>query len=184
MKIGLEIQGGERKGAKIRVPRGIRPTQSLVKRSIFDRLSGWIEGKRVLEVFAGSGAVGFEALSRGAARALFIDRSGDAVRSIRESAKKLSYRERTEVVKSESLRTLRKLAGEERLFDLMFADPPYDSSVLERVVALAPDVLDDEGMLIVQTRKDEKLPPSGELVIEKEAKFGDTKVTFYRRLPR
>jgi 16S rRNA (guanine(966)-N(2))-methyltransferase RsmD len=184
MKIGLEIQGGERKGAKIRVPRGIRPTQSLVKRSIFDRLGDWIADKRVLELFAGSGAVGFEALSRGATDVLFVDRSRDAVLSIRENAKKLLYADRIEAVKSESLRALRKLVDAGRRFELVFADPPYDSVRVEQVLELAPMVLDEGGMLIVQTRKNQNVPASDGLVLEKEAKFGDTKVSFYRRLSR
>jgi 16S rRNA (guanine966-N2)-methyltransferase len=183
MKIGLEIQGGEKKGTKIRVPRGIRPTQSLVKRSVFDSLGDWIAGRTVLEVFAGSGAVGFEALSRGALKVVFVDRSRESVLSIRENARKLSYTDRVEAVRSESNRTVRKFIDGGRRFDLVFADPPYDSGVVVRFLEIVRDILREDGILVLQTRKTQTLPRPDGLRQEKEAKFGDTKVSFYRRVP-
>ena len=182
MKIGLEIQGGEKKGAKIRVPKGIRPTQSLVKRSVFDRLGDWIQGKRVLELYAGSGAVGFEALSRGAQAVVFVERARNAVLSIKENTEKLRYTDKVEIIQRESTRALRKFIETGRKFDLVFADPPYGSTQIEVLLELAPLVMEEGGILILQTQKQQELQETKGLCQEKEVQFGDTKVSFHRRV--
>ena len=185
MKSGIEIQGGEKRGFKLKAPRGIRPTQSLVKRSLFDRLGPWIVNRRMLELFAGSGAVGFEALSRGASEVVFVDRSRNAVLSIMENARKLGYGDRAKAVRREALKFLRELRERGDKFDFVFADPPYDLQLSPEFFDLVGEVLEKEGLFVLELRwKDREIKGISSLELEKEVKLGDTALLFFGRLSR
>ena len=185
MKSGIEIQGGEKRGFKLKAPRGIRPTQSLVKRSLFDRLGSWIVGRRMLELFAGSGAVGFEALSRGASEVVFVDRSRNAVLSIMENARKLGYGDRAKAVRREAFKFLRELRERGDKFDFVFADPPYDLQLSPEFFDLVGEVLEKEGLFVLELRwKDREIKGISSLELEKEVKLGDTALLFFGRLSR
>jgi len=185
MKSGIEIQGGEKRGFKLKAPRGIRPTQSLVKRSLFDRLGSWIVNRRMLELFAGSGAVGFEALSRGASEVVFVDRSRNAVLSIMENARKLGYGDRAKAVRREALKFLRELRERGDKFDFVFADPPYDLQLSPEFFDLVGEVLEKEGLFVLELRwKDREIKGISSLELEKEVKLGDTALLFFGRLSR
>ncbi|RKZ00035.1 MAG: 16S rRNA (guanine(966)-N(2))-methyltransferase RsmD [Candidatus Hydrothermota bacterium] len=183
MKSGIEIQGGEKRGFKLKAPRGIRPTQSLVKRSLFDRLGPWIVNRRMLELYAGSGAVGFEALSRGASEVVFVDRSRSAVLSIMENAEKLGYRERVKAVRREALKFLRELRERGDKFDFVFADPPYDVQLSPEFFDLVGEILEKEGLFVLELRwKDREIKGVSGLELEKEVKLGDTALLFFGRV--
>ncbi len=179
MKPGIEIQGGERKGTKIKVPSGIRPTQSLLKRSLFDRLGSWIRGKRVLELFAGSGAVGFEALSRGAESVYFVEKSWKASRVIRENAAKLGYSEKVAIIKRSVSSAIKDLAQQGKKFDFIFADPPYDMKNLKKILEGIPLILENEGIFVLEIRKLTETPEIEGLEVLKEVKLSDSKIVFY-----
>ncbi len=183
MRLGIEIQGGERRGFKLKAPKGVRPTQSLVKRSLFDRLGPWIREKKVLELYAGSGAVGFEALSRGAEHVTFVDRSRGAIEAIKENARKLGYSSKIRIFKKESMRALRELREKGEKFDFIFADPPYGTRLNEDFSSLIADIMDEDGLFVLEVRWKER----GEvrfkhLELEKEVKLGESALLIYRRL--
>ncbi len=183
MKPGIEIQGGEKKGTKIRVPSGIRPTQSLLKRSLFDRLSSWIIGKKVLELFAGSGAVGFEALSRGAESVFFVDSSWKSIQTIKQNAEKLGYNERIVVIKKSVARVIKDFVTQERQFDFIFADPPYSLTRLDKILEGIHLILENEGIFVLEIRKKTPTPAIRGLKIDKEVTLGDSKIVFYSHIP-
>ncbi len=182
MKSGIEIQGGEKRGTKIKVPPGIRPTQSLLKRSLFDRLGSWIRGKRVLELFAGSGAVGFEALSRGAEGVFFVEKSWRATKFIGENASKLGYSERVAIIRRSASGAIRDLAQQGRRFDFIFADPPYEMKNLGKILEGIHLILENEGIFVLEIRKSSKAPDLEGLEVSKEVKLSDSKIVFYRHI--
>ena len=110
-----------------------RPTTDRVKEGLFSALQCDIEGRRVLDLFAGTGQLGIECLSRGAASAVFVDRREDAVRLVRENLTLTGLQDRARVVRGDSLEYLRT-AGER--FDLVLLDPPYQAGLLEPALAL------------------------------------------------
>ena len=182
MKSGLEITGGEKRGHKIRVPKGIRPTQGVVKRSLFDSLGEWIRGKRVLELFAGSGAVGFEALSRGADFVVFVDRARASQVAIFENAQKLGYRDRIWFRKEKADKALRALSAEGAQFDLIFADPPYQVEDLQKVLDLVAQVLAPDGIFVLELGHKTPVPKVPGLVHLREIRHGETVLHFYGHL--
>ncbi len=182
MKPGIEIQGGEKRGTKIRVPSGIRPTQSLLKRSLFDRLGGWIVDKRVLELFAGSGAVGFEALSRGARSAVFVDKSWKSIQTIKSNAEKLGYTEKIIVIKKSVPRAIKDFSLQGEKFDFIFADPPYDLKNTKKMLDDIALILENEGIFVLEIRKTTETPKIQDLNIDKEVTLSDSKIIFYSHI--
>ncbi len=184
MKRGAEISGGTLRGRKIRIPQGIRPTQGVVKRSVFDRLGSLLQGSRFLELFAGSGAVGIEALSRGAREVWFVEKSGRGIRTIHTNLKELGVDDRAVVIHGDALKVAASLAQQGKHFDLIFADPPYHFGRYADLLKHCRQLLvPEEGILILETRKNTQLGPVPGLEVLKEVVLGDTKVTFYRRIP-
>ncbi len=143
----MRIEGGEKKGFTIKTPKDIRPTSSFLKKSIFDTIGDYILDKEVLEVFAGSGALGLEAISRGAKRCVFVDISRSSQKAISENVKNLEYQDRALFIKSDAIKFLRNC---EYQFDIIIADPPYDYRNYNELLKTAHSKLKDNGMLIVQ----------------------------------
>uniref|UniRef100_A0A7C2K5J9 16S rRNA (Guanine(966)-N(2))-methyltransferase RsmD n=1 Tax=candidate division WOR-3 bacterium TaxID=2052148 RepID=A0A7C2K5J9_UNCW3 len=179
----IRLTGGENKRQSLRIPKGIRPTRAIVKRSMFDTLRDFVVNADVLEIFAGSGAVGFEALSRGASSCVFIEKSREGMLTIIENAKKLGVLDRIRVIKADFVRGLNDLIREQKKFDLIFADPPYDflnhDELFKRIVSL----LKSGGLYLVEVRNKTQLPEIWENLSKvKEVNFGQTKVVYYRML--
>lgn len=174
----MRITGGRFAGRRLRVPRGeVRPTADRVRESLFARL-GDLSGRHVLDLFAGSGALGFEALSRGAASVLFADRSPTVLATVAENAAALGVAEAVERRRGEALAVLRRLAG--RRFDLVFLDPPYASDALDAALhELAGSRLLASGALVV-AETDRRHPPRpvAGLAAVDERRYGDTLVTW------
>ncbi len=181
----MRVIGGSLGGRRLRsVPRGARPTSDRVREALFSILGpGAVEGARVLDVCAGSGALGLEALSRGAERVVAIDRSGEARRVIRANAAELGLEDLVRVIGGEARKALTRLARDGERFDLVFFDPPYDAGieleVLERLVE--EDLLAAGARVVVEGAKRHSLPPVPGLTAEDERVYGDTVLTFFSR---
>jgi len=177
----MRITGGELAGRLIRAPHSdTRPTADRVRESLFARL-GPLAGRRVLDLFAGSGALGLEAWSRGAAEVLFVDRATQAVACVRGNLAALGPLEGTAVQRGEALPVLRKLARAGRRFDLVFVDPPYASDLAARVLEALPGlgILAEGAEVVVES---DRRHPRGDfegLVQHDERRYGDTVVTRY-----
>ncbi len=174
------MTGGELAGRRLRAPatRGVRPTADRVREALFARLGTW-DDARVLDLYAGSGSLGIEALSRGAARAVFVERSAAVIATLRANLAALGLEPRARVVRGDAKATLRRLAREGERFDLVLVDPPYASGEAPRVLAslagtgiLAPGAT----LVLESSRRDELATPAG-LVVLDERRYGDTKVT-------
>jgi len=176
----VRITGGRLAGRRLRVPRGeVRPTADRVRESLFARL-GDLAGKRVLDLFAGSGALGFEALSRGARHATFVDRSNAALQVVRANAEALGVWDEVALRRGDAVAALRQLAGG-AAFELVFLDPPYSSESLATVLAALVEArLLGPGALVVaeSDRRHAPGPIEGLAAID-ERRYGDTLITWY-----
>lgn len=172
----MRVITGTARGRKLKEPAGmeIRPTTDVVKEAVFSMIQFDIEGRRVLDLFAGTGQLGIECLSRGAKSVTFVDESRDAVKLIRENLERCGMQ--GEVVQTESVGFL----GRDGKYDLIFLDPPYDTgllqSALEKIVKF--DILNDGGIIICESRQETLLPAlSAPYLIEKERRYGKIKIT-------
>jgi 16S rRNA (guanine(966)-N(2))-methyltransferase RsmD len=169
----LRIVGGVSRGRRLEARAGSRPTSGRAREALFDILGPWIAGKEVLELFAGSGAVALEALSRGAASACAVDEDG---RALDENARKLGL---PLEVRAESVeRAIPRLRLEHRTFDLVFADPPYGSGAAARLGDCAV-LLRPGGRLVVQADSREKPESPGGLRPTRIARYGRNVFHFF-----
>ncbi len=177
-EFALRVTGGELRGRRIRVPRSsvVRPTADRVREALFARL-GELDGVRALDLFAGSGALGIEALSRGAAQAVFVERSAPVAELLRANLVDLGVRERAKVVHGEAAGVVRRLAAAGERFDLALLDPPYaELGAMARALrALATSgILAPRATVVVEASRRHAPQPVEGLVPVDERRYGDT----------
>jgi 16S rRNA (guanine966-N2)-methyltransferase len=175
----VRIIAGERKGHTIFAPRGreTRPTSDRVRENVFNIIAPWVEDARVLDLYAGSGAMGLEALSRGAARAVFVESDPHAVRAIERNLDKLRLTGAT-VVRLGAGTALAQEAAAGRKYDLVLVDPPYAMTSFDSLAPYLPRVLADDGLLVLETSKriEPELPS---LAVRTSRAYGSTRVTVF-----
>jgi len=182
----MRIVAGSARGRPLKGPRSsaIRPTADRVRESIFNILGQWFDGQRVLDLYAGTGALGLEAISRGAASAVLVESDARACGVIFHNLAALGYEDRCRVVRGELPQALGELSGER--FDLVFSDPPYAlraaQATLEALTArrlLAPDA-----RVVLETGRREPLPQAPPaLRLADERRYGDTRVLIFQAAP-
>ncbi len=175
------LSGGEFNGRRLKGGPGIRPTPSVVREAMFSILGPTIQEARILDIFAGTGAVALEALGRGAASAVLIDAAHTSVQAEKANIEALGVADRARVIEGDALRVLdsRKLDGE--VFDLIFVGPPYDRDfckpTLERI---RPELLAPDAVVIVQASRREKLEEQIGCLIRMQLRdYGDSLLYFY-----
>ena len=176
----MRVITGSAGGRKLKTPSSedIRPTTDNVKESVFNIIQFDIEGRRVLDLFGGTGQMGIEALSRGAREVVFIDKSKDAVKLIRDNLQTCGMQ--AKVVQTDALSYLK--SGER--FDLIFVDPPYDSGLYEPVLSAinSVDNLSEGGIIICEARADLPFPDVKEPYRKvREYRYGRVKICIYQR---
>jgi len=180
----MRLTGGLDRGRKLRAPRGAttRPTGAKVREAIFNILGPASEGP-VLDVFAGTGALGIEALSRGAASAYFVERDGRALQALHRNLKELALVSRARVVGTDGYAALRQLSAEGVRFGWVFIDPPYAAGVVTSVLEVLSggNLLASGGIIIVEHDK-RNVPPDSvcDIHLTDRRFYGDTGVSFYR----
>jgi 16S rRNA (guanine966-N2)-methyltransferase len=178
---GVRIIGGEHRGAKIFAPAGkdTRPTSDRAREAAFN-LIGPVDDASVLDLFAGSGAMGLEALSRGAASAVFVEDDREACRTIDRNLDKLRLTGAT-VIQRDATQALAAEASAGRRYDLVLVDPPYEmfSSLQNRLSTYLPAVLADNGLVVVETaaRDEPDLPP---LAKRTSRRYGAARITLFQ----
>ena len=191
----MRISSGKYKGRMLKVPKDIRPTQGLVRKALFDIL-GDIEGLSFLELFAGSGAVGFEAVSRGVQDLTLVEYNRSCLMAIRKNIESLKPKA-CDLYPKEAGDTIEAFHKNKRKFDIIFLDPPYYRSprrrrgdsqshkeMSKKILQMlgAYDILAPNGFVVVQHfKKEELLKENGKLVLIKEASYGDTVLSFYKK---
>ncbi|MDQ2818665.1 MAG: 16S rRNA (guanine(966)-N(2))-methyltransferase RsmD [Candidatus Eremiobacteraeota bacterium] len=175
----MRLAGGENSGRAVAAPKGrrTRPTGAKVREALFAVLGDRIQGARVLDLFAGSGALGFEAISRGAASVIFVDNDAAAAMAIRRNAVDLiEDAERWRIMPMHAARALRRLRGK---FDVVLVDPPYDRGAEGELALLAQrGLLASDGVLVVEHRSTAPLTLPSSMQVIKRSKYGDTAVTY------
>ena len=179
----MRVITGSARGRRLKELEGqeTRPTTDRVKESIFNIIQFDVEGSRVLDLFAGTGQLGIEALSRGAAAAVFVEQRRDAAALVRENLKITGLTDRARVVNGEALSYLAS-AGEK--FDIIFLDPPYAAKLWEPALEAVSrfDILSDHGIIICESPQDEALPETvGFCRLHRTYRYGRIKLTTYYR---
>ncbi|MBR5976465.1 MAG: 16S rRNA (guanine(966)-N(2))-methyltransferase RsmD [Clostridia bacterium] len=176
----MRVITGYARGMKLRTLDGldVRPTTDQVKESIFSIIQFEVEGARVLDLFAGSGQLGIEALSRGAQSVVFVDKSRAAVNVVKENLEHTKLAEKAIVRNEDSLGFL-KLTKD--IFDIAILDPPYGQGLITEALGYLPDVMSENGIIICETAKEETLPDTvSRFSNHKEYRYGKIKITVYR----
>jgi len=190
----MRVVTGEAKGRKLKAPKtaGTRPIIDRVKTALFDILSTRVEDARFLDLFAGTGSVGIEALSRGAAHATFIEMNHSVLKLVRENLKITGLGDRAETLQADAFKFLQSNAAQngnaQRVYDMIYVAPPQYHEMAARALAMldTSPLLAEDGLVIVQIHPKERsvvaAVPLTRLVLSDERKYGSTLLMFYERV--
>jgi 16S rRNA (guanine966-N2)-methyltransferase len=184
----LRVIAGELKGRKLQKLEGIniRPTSDRVKESLFNILGTRVFDSEFLDLFAGSGGIGIEAYSRGAAKIVFIDESIKSIQVLKGNLEQLKVSQRIEVYNTDYIHALHKLSQEGRGFDIIFVDPPYLKGFAQNaLVHISQEgILKEEGLLVIEHDLEDSMPETaGKLRLGRQKKYGNTMLSFYQWIP-
>ena len=182
----MRVISGCMRGKKLHALKGLetRPTIDRVKEALFNVIQFDVEEKNVLDLFAGNGSLGIEALSRGAKKTVFCDNSNDAIKIINRNLDETGFHNKAQVIKSDYLLALKKLNKDK--FDLIFLDPPYESNYIVKAIneIMHLKILSDNGIIIIETNRKEVIDDIREIkAIElyDERKYGNIMLIFVRK---
>ncbi|AEH45074.1 methyltransferase [Thermodesulfatator indicus DSM 15286] len=177
----MRITAGKYKGRVLKSPksRTIRPMMDKVRKALFDSLGLKVEGAKVLDLFCGTGALGLEALSRGAEKVVFVDQSGEALSLVKENLASLGEKN-AEIKRLTLPNGLKKLKP--NTFDLIFITPPYGTGLALKTLKEIESFLSEDGVVVVEENTEEDFPNEmGNLLKFREKTYGQTRLHFYRR---
>ena len=177
----IRLTGGSKKGQSIRSIKkeGLRPTSSKVREALFNIIGPQLRGSRFLDLFAGTGSVGIEALSRGAAHVTFVEREAEIFRLLKENIERLEIGTESTLIRADAIKFLNRGVA----FDLIYADPPYQAPVLEKLLPAVAggDMITSNGLLIIEHFKKNHLPSAwGSLELTRRYPYGDSILSIYR----
>ncbi len=177
----MRIITGSAKGLQLKAPRGLntRPTADKVKGSIFNILGTRVLDAAVLDLFAGTGNLGLEALSRGASKAVFIDNTSTVI--IKENAAHTNLLGKCDICRADVIRTMNKLTQQGQSFDLIFCDPPYNQGYVGQVLGIIdrPALLHSTGIMVLEHSRHESIDyPWKNISIRRSERYGETMVSF------
>ena len=180
----LRLTGGTLRSRSVRTPSGraVRPTPARVKEALFSILGARVDGAAVLDLFAGSGALGFEALSRGAAHATFVEQHRPTAEALRDTAAALELTERTTVIAAPAERAARSIAGR---YDLVFADPPYAQPYPAATFATLRErgAIDERSLIVYEHSARAAAPADPAFRLERAAAYGEVALAFLTPVP-
>jgi len=179
----MRVITGKARGTNLQAPVGdevTRPTSEKVKEAEFSAIQFLISGARVLDLFAGSGQLGIEALSRGASYAVFVDASRDSCNVIKANLAKTGFSDSARVANTDYMRFIASCGDK---FDIIFSDPPYRKQLAFRSLEHLAEILAAGGIIMCETEATEQMPEEiGKLRLKKEYKYGKTKIWMYGNL--
>ena len=179
----MRVITGTARGRRLKEPVGLetRPTADRVKEAIFSSIQFEVEGRKVLDLFGGTGQMGIEALSRGAAHCTFVDLQKQAVAIIRENVNSTGFADQSAVIQGDALAYLSRCREK---FDLIFLDPPYESGLLEKAMELITtiDIVSENGIIVCENGSKSGWPMVEEPYrMQKEYRYGKIRTALYRR---
>lgn len=179
----MRVITGSARGRRLNMLPGtdvVRPTTDKVKEAVFSSIQFDIEGRRVLDLFAGSGQLGIEALSRGAHSAVFVDRSPACIDIIKQNLKITNLSDKAEVFSGDYASFLTRCNNK---FDIAFLDPPYMAGILVKALQSVTECMSDYGLIFCEHPSDAPLPEAaGDFTKSKVFKFGGISVTMYKKV--
>jgi len=184
----MRIISGTAKGRRLKVPklshdRRVRPLTDQAREALFNILGGLVVDCYFLDLFAGTGAVGIEALSRGAKLSIFVELDRKVVSTIRENLAITGFEDRAEVYSLDALRAIKVLDSKKSQFDIVFLGPPYGSPALEKALELLSisNIIKKDTVVIAEHRAKHDIPESfGSLMKLRDMRYGDTVLSFYK----
>lgn len=181
----MRVVAGERKGMPLKAITGTttRPTTDKVKESIFNIIGPFFDGGIVLDLFAGSGGLGIEALSRGVDRAIFVEKDARAYQTLQENIKKCRYEEQVEVFRTDAKRAIKGFLKRDIELDFVFLDPPYHQKEYYELVnvLVENDKINKSGIILCEHAKEVALPDAfGEFSLQRQETYGGTVISIYR----
>lgn len=180
----MRVISGTARGLKLLAPEGnnTRPTADRIKEALFNIISQELYNAEFLDVFAGSGAIGIEALSRGSKRATFIENNKESLSILDQNIKKARFEANSEVLKKDALASVDELISSGRKFDIIFLDPPYKTNFLNLILEKIDNsnLLEDDGLIICEQHISEELQKFSKIDTYMIKKYKITKIVFLK----
>lgn len=181
----MRVISGKARGLKLNTPKNedVRPTTDRVKESLFNIINSYVMESSVLDLFAGTGSLGIECLSRGASKCVFVDNSKESIAIVKSNIKKARVEEQSVVLNLDFKDSINKLSVQKNKFDIIFMDPPYYKNMfIEAINRInSSELLSEDGILIVEHDTNDEFPENiGILNKIRDKKYGNTTLTFYK----
>jgi len=182
----MRIIGGEARGRRLYIPGTftVRPTAERIKGAFFN-IIGLVDGKTFLDLFAGSGNMGIEALSRGAIKAVFVENNRALTDAIGRNIEACGFGGKSEVLASDYIKAIQRLVKRYEAFDILFADPPYERGIVSLTLEHLRNgsLIEKDGLLAVQhsVREAAAVDESGQLMLTDQRQYGDTLLSFFKK---
>ena len=176
----MRVTTGLARGRNLEAPQGLdtRPSSDMTKQAVFNIIQNYVEGAVFVDLFAGSGQMGIEALSRGAKTAVFTDTSNKAIEVIKANLKHCGLMEQARVAQMDAKSFLQ---GASQKFDIVFLDLPYQKQMIDEVLPILVSKMAESGIIVCETERNEQLPEeAGNFVRHKTYLYGKAKITVYR----
>lgn len=180
----MRVISGKARGLKLNTPKNedVRPTTDRVKESLFNIINGYIIDGDVLDLFAGTGSLGIECLSRGANKCVFVDVNKTSIDIVKSNIKKARVEDNAEILNIDYKSAIERVKNKNYKFDIIFMDPPYyENMFIDSLKKIdESDILKDDGIIVVEHDTKQKFPESiGKLIKDRSKKYGNTTLTFY-----
>jgi 16S rRNA (guanine966-N2)-methyltransferase len=182
----MRIIGGEARGRRLYIPgtAAVRPTAERIKGAFFN-IIGLVDGKTFLDLFAGSGNMGIEAMSRGALKAVFVENNRPLTEAIGRNIETCGFGDKSEILASDFIKAIQRLVKKSEAFDILFADPPYERGIVSLTLEHLRNgsLMEKDGLLAVQhsVREVATVDESGQLVLTDRRQYGDTILSFFKK---
>ena len=181
----MRVISGKVRGLKLDTPKNndVRPTTDRVKESLFNIINSYVRDSNILDLFAGTGSLGIECLSRGAAECIFVDSSKESIKIINSNIKRARVEEESIVLNMDFKEALRNTKLKDKEFDIIFMDPPYYENMFTDALNIISDkkLLSEEGIIVVEHDTKDDFPEKvGQLYKSRDKKYGNTTLTFYK----
>jgi len=182
----LRVISGSAKGKKLKAPSGLntRPITDMIKEALFNVLGPRVPDSKMLDLFAGSGSVGVEALSRGAHTVVFVDNSNEAVKVVKENLNNCNFSSKYQVLRSDVFKALGLLQRHDNRFDLIYIDPPFTNERIFNQIMTAideTDILEPDGIVIIRTPRRKEMPMFNGLHKYRSNNYGESILHYYCR---
>ena len=181
----MRVISGKARGLKLNTPKNddVRPTTDRVKESLFNMINSYMMESDILDLFAGTGSLGIECLSRGANKCVFVDSSRESIAIVKSNIKKARVENESIVLNSDFKSAINSLAHKNAQFDVIFMDPPYYKNMFSDALSSVDDknLLKEDGIIVVEHDTKDEFPDTiGRLYKTKDKKYGNTTITFYK----